>query len=391
MTARVVHVITGLGVGGAETMLAKLLEAEVRSKRARSVEVVCLGTTGPMADRIRATGIPLTCIGMGRGGSVGTLTGLRVLARRLRALQPDVVQCWMYHADLLGGLTARLSVPNAARIWSIRASSMPYPASLLTRAVIRTCAALSHVLPARIISCSSAAAALHVRMGYDARRIVVIPNGFDLERFSPSPDARSALQQELGLSASAAIVGCVARFDPQKDFGTLFRAFERIAARHDEAVLVVAGQGCARGDAPITAMLPESCRERVHLLGVRRDIPRITAAFDVAILTSAYGEGFPNVLGEALACGVPCVATDVGDSREIAGQEGVIAPVGDAEALATGVLSILSRSEAERALLATRMRARAMHEYELSAIAQRYWRVQDELLERRAPLATSHA
>ena len=391
MTARIVHVITGLGVGGAETMLAKLLEAEVTSRRARTAEVICLGADGPMADRIRATGIPLTCIGMGRGSSVGTVAGLRALARRLRVLQPDVVQCWMYHADLLGGLTARLAVPHAERIWSIRASSMPYPASLLTRAVIRACAVLSHIVPARIISCSTAAAALHVRMGYDARRIVVIPNGFDLKRFSPAPDARAALQQELGLSAGAAIVGCVARFDPQKDFATLFRAFERIAARHEGAVLVVAGHGCSTDDAAIIAMIPDCCRDRVHLLGVRRDIPQLTAAFDVAILTSAYGEGFPNVLGEALACGVPCVATDVGDSREIAGKEGIIAPVGDADGLATGVLAIMARPATERALLATRMRARALHDYELSAIAHRYWRAQDELLHRRAPHATSRA
>ena len=127
MTARIVHVITGLGVGGAETMLAKLLEAEVTSRRARTAEVICLGAVGPMADRIRATGVPLSCIGMGRGRSVGTVAGLRALARRLRVLQPDVVQCWKYHADLLGGLTARLTPrpPSAGQRTAARSSARP--------------------------------------------------------------------------------------------------------------------------------------------------------------------------------------------------------------------------------------------------------------------------
>lgn len=133
MSIRVVHVITGLGVGGAETMLAKLLEAEQAAGLRRTVEVICLGAGGAMEARIRAAGVSITCIGMGRGGTRGPLSGLRALAMRLRDLRPDVVQCWMYHADLLGGLTAWRVVPRAARIWSIRASSMPHPASLLTQ------------------------------------------------------------------------------------------------------------------------------------------------------------------------------------------------------------------------------------------------------------------
>ncbi len=388
MPVRVVHVITGLGVGGAETMLAKLLEAEQRSEHHRTVEVICLGAGGPMEARIRATGVAVSCIGMGHGGSRGPLAGLRVLAARLRELRPHVVQCWMYHADLLGGLTARIAVPRVGRIWSIRASSMPHPASLLTRTIIRACALLSWVLPARIVSCSTAAAALHVRLGYDARRIIVIPNGFDLTRFVPSAEARTQLRAELGLAPDAPVIGCVARFDPQKDFPTLLRTFGHVLDERADATLVIAGHGCTPDNTAIVSMIPEPRRARVRLLGVRRDIPMLTAAFDVAILTSAYGEGFPNVLGEALACGVPSVATDVGESREIAGAEGMIAPIGDATALAQGVLSILARPRAEQAELAMRMRDRAIANYELSAIARRYWAVQDELA---AALAAANA
>lgn len=379
--ARTVHVITGLGVGGAETMLAKLIEAEVAAgdMNSRSIEVICLGAAGELAARIRATGVPVTCLGIEQNGLTGTLSGIMALARRLAALQPDVVQCWMYHADLIGGCVARVAAPRAARIWSIRASSMPYPASLRTRAVIRSCALLSWIVPTRIISCSRAAAQLHVGMGYDARRIIVIPNGFDLGRFQPDDCAKADLLLELGLPPSATLVGCVARFDPQKDFPTLLRAFDIVANQHSSATLIIAGKGCTTANESIVALIPPPIRDRVKLLGVRTDIPRLTAAFDVAVLTSAYGEGFPNVLGEALACGVPCVATDVGDSREIVGDDGTIAAVGDAQAIAAGISRLLGRSATERNAASRRMRTRALQNYALPAIARRYWEVQDEI------------
>jgi glycosyltransferase involved in cell wall biosynthesis len=389
---RIVHVITGLGVGGAETMLAKLLETERLRQPGRTVEVICLGRAGPLADRITATGIPLSCIGMGPGGERSPVSGFRMLLARLRATSPDVVQCWMYHADLLGGLASLIAVPRAARIWSIRASSMPYPSSLLTRAVIRTCALLSWIVPHRIISCSTAAAALHEGIGYRASRIVVIPNGFDLTRFEPDPIARASVRAELALDDRAPIIGCVARFDPQKDFPTLFRAYARVAERNASAVLVLVGRGCGPENSSVREMIAPALRLRVHLLGVRADIPRLTAAFDVALLTSAYGEGFPNVLGEALACGVPCVATDVGDSREIVGDEGFTAGIGDAPAIADGILSVLARPEHERVLASERSRARAMHDYDLDAIAARYWSAQDDVVDRRVgPQAQTNA
>jgi glycosyltransferase involved in cell wall biosynthesis len=383
-TRRTVHIITGLGVGGAETMLAKLLEAEAEAGLQRTVEVICLGGPGLLADRIRATGVPVTCLGIGSSGAAHTLSAIGLLARRLRSARPDVVQCWMYHADLIGGLVARIVTPRAALIWSIRASAMPHPASLRTRAFIKLCAMLSWIVPERVISCSETAAKIHISMGYSARRITVIPNGFDLRHFVPDARAKSRICAELALDESAQILGCVARFDPQKDFPSLFGVFARVCEANENAALLLAGRGCSDDNAAIVAMIPPTIRERVKLLGIRSDIPTLTAAFDVAILTSAYGEGFPNVLGEALACGVPCVATDVGDSREIAGEEGVIAPVGDVAALAKGVLHLLLRPSERKTTESARMRARALEHYDLRAIARRYWVAQDDLLQRRS-------
>ena len=370
---RVVHIITGLGVGGAETMLAKLLEAESAAGVRRTVGVICLDRAGPLVPRIEAAGVPVFVLDLPSRGVRGSLA----LVRHLRTLRPDVVQCWMYHADLLGGLAALVAVPRARRLWSIRASFMPRPSPLGTRLVIRACALLSWVIPQRVISCASVAARLHRRLGYRSSRIVVIPNGFDLARFVPDGAARTSVREELGVPADAPLIGCIARVDPQKDFPTLLRAFAILADRDTATRLVIAGRGATPDNPTLAGIIPDHLRPRVHLLGPRQDVPRLTAAFDVATLTSAYGEGFPNVLGEALACGVPCVATDVGDSREIVADDGVVVPIGDAAGLAAGWATLLQQSPAAREVMAARARARAVNSFDIRMVARRYWAEQD--------------
>ena len=372
--ARVVHIITGLGIGGAETMLAKLLEAEVADGRRRTVEVISLTSAGPMTARIEATGVPVRALEL----ASRRFAGIRALASRLRALKPDVVQCWMYHADLIGGCVAMLAAPQARRLWSIRASFMPSPSPLSTRLAIRLCALLSWFVPHRVISCSSVAARLHRRLGYRGDAIVVIPNGFDLARFVPDHTARDSVRHELGVDAATPLIGCVGRFDPQKDFPTLLRAFVDAARGGSDAHLVLVGKGLSRESPALMALIPGDLRSRVHPLGPRADVPRLTAAFDIATLTSAYGEGFPNVLGEALACGVPCVATDVGDSREIVAADGVVIPIGDAAGIAAAWASLLRRTPKERDDMAARARARAMDAFDIRVVARRYWDEQDD-------------
>jgi glycosyltransferase involved in cell wall biosynthesis len=369
---RVVHVITGLGVGGAENMLAKLLEAESAACPGRTVEVICLDAGGPMRERIERTGVRVTCLDLRATG----LRGLALLRHRLRETAPHVVQGWMYHADLISGVVASVTVPRARRIWSIRASFMPKPSPLTTRLTIRLCALLSWFVPHRIISCSHTAADLHEQLGYRRATIDVIPNGFDLVRFAPDAAARSSVRSELALADDTPIIGSVGRFDPQKDYPTMFRAFAAFAADDARAVLVLIGRGLTADNAALQAMIPAAIRSRVLLLGPRSDIARLTAAFDVATLTSAYGEGFPNVLGEALACGVPCVATDVGDAAPIVERDGVVVPIGDADGVARGWREMLALSVDDRRAMTERARARVIREFDLRSVASRYWAVQ---------------
>lgn len=371
---RLTVVTTGLRTGGAETMLLKLLGA-ARSRV--EAEVVSLTTEGAVGPRIAALGVPVRALAM-RGGLDAPGAVVR-LARELRRSRPDVVQTWMYHADLIGGLAARRA--GVPAVWGLRQSNLdPVHSPRRTIWTARACARLSHRVPARIACCSEASRRVHAALGYDEARMVVIPNGFDAEAFRPDASARASVRRELGLLGDAPLVGLVGRFDPQKDHGTFLRAAGLLRARWPEARFVLCGDGVTADNAALAAGAREagvlgSC----HFLGPRGDMPRLQAAFDVAALSSAYGEGFPNVVGEAMACGVPCVVTDIGDSAEIVGPTGRVVPPRDPRALAEAMDEVLSLGPEKRRELGALARQRVVQRYTLAEVARRYEALWEEV------------
>jgi glycosyltransferase involved in cell wall biosynthesis len=376
---RVVHVITGLTTGGAETMLFRLLASRSGQVQAR---VVVLSDVGPLAARIEALGVPVCRLGMRRGRpSARALAGL---VQALAADRPDLVQTWLYHADLLGGLAARLAggLPVA---WNLRHSDLDRAGTRrTTRWTMRACARLSHWLPARIVCCSEATRRVHAALGYAAGRMEVIPNGFDLAEWRPRPEARAALRQGLGWPADAFCVGLVARLDPQKDHPTFFEAAARLAARRPGVRFVLCGDGIVPDHPALAGLLRAAGLDgRVRLLGARADVADITAGLDVAASASAWGEGFPNVLGEAMASGVPCVATDVGDARLIVGDTGRIVPPRDPEALAAAWMELHDLGEGRRRALGALARRRVSERFALPDVVRRYERLYTELGGRR--------
>jgi len=315
---KILYVITGLATGGAEMMLLKVLGRLDRQRF--SPHVISLTSLGELAPRIAALGIPVEAVGMKPG--VPNLLDFFRLVRKLKRLNPDVVHTWMYHADLLGGLAARLAGVSAVG-WCIRNSNLDKDKTKFsTRAVVRLCALTSKWVPLRILSCSEQARQVHVVCGYAAEKMVVVPNGFDLTRFKPDEDARKRIRTELGIEVDTPLVGLIGRFDPQKNQAGFFEAAGVLHRRMPHAHFVLAGQGI---DVSNAALMQAAARAGVlaksHLLGLRNDIPALMAAVDV-LASSSYGEAFPNVLGEAMACGVPCVVTDVGDSAYIVGDTG---------------------------------------------------------------------
>jgi glycosyltransferase involved in cell wall biosynthesis len=370
----VVHLITGLGVGGAEGMLLRLLE---RGDRARfPARVVCLAAAGPMAPRIAAAGVEVTALGMRPGlPDPRRLMRLRALLRRWC---PALLQTWLYHADLVGLLAGRAAgVPRV--LWNLRCSALDR-ASLGagTRLARRACARLSR-RPDAVIANSEAGRAFHASIGYRPRRWACIPNGFDLEALRPDPEAGPWLRRELGLPAEALLAGCVARLDPNKDHATLLDALARLGTGPAARLhLVLVGSGVDASPGIRARIAAAGLGARCHLLGERADVARLAAAFDLLVSSSRH-EGFPNSIGEAMSCGTPCVVTDAGDSATLVGDTGFVVPVGAADELAAALARMVQLSGPQRRDLGLAARRRVAERYELSAMVRRYENLYEEL------------
>lgn len=377
---KVVHVITGLPTGGAEMMLFKLLASFQGG--GPDGEVLSLLPEEEMASRIRALGVPVRSANM--SGPLSLPARMGPLARMIRESRADLVHCWMYHANLLGGLAAKRAGRRPI-LWGIRQSNLdPVLSKKTTRLVAWLGARLSRVLPDRIVYVSDAAQAVHRRMGYRDRGAAVIPNGFDPDVFKPDSEARRALRGELGLTDDSLLVGLVARFDPQKDHETFLRAAAALAEERKNVFFILAGRGTDGSQVAIRRLIERhALHGRVYGLGLRTDMPRVTAALDVAVSSSAFGEGFSNAIGEALACAVPAVVTDVGDSGDLAGEAGYVVPPRDPKALAAGIEMLLNLPLEARAGLGARGRRKMVEEYGLAAIAARYRNLYEDVVKAR--------
>jgi glycosyltransferase involved in cell wall biosynthesis len=365
---RIAFVITSLGTGGAETMLFKLLERLDRA--CFSPVVISLTSKGDFGTSLERIGVPVHAIRM-HPGVPGPLGFLR-LARTLAKVKPDLVHTWMYHADLLGGLAARLA-GAAPVVWSIRHSDLSREHNKWsTLAVVRLCARLSSILPVRILSCSERARQIHVAAHYAAYKFTVIPNGFELDRFGPSAQARTSVRQELGLHPDTPLVGHVGRWHPQKNHCGLIEALETAHRERPDVHFLLAGSSVESANQPFWRLVVDAgLQDCCHALGRRTDVPRLMASLDV-LVSSSHGEAFPNVLGEAMACEVPCVVTDVGDCAEVVGDTGCIVAAGDMQGLATHLLDLLRLPPDQRAEFGLRARQRVAAHYEIGDVVHRY-------------------
>lgn len=378
--AKIVHIINSLEFGGAEMMLANLL---ARSDRERfDPTVVLLIADLTLADRIESQGIPIRVIGMKPG--IPDPRGIASLARLIRRERPALVQTWMDHSNLIGGVASRLAT-RAPVVWGIHHSNhLPGYTKRTTLMTVSACARISRRVPTRIICCSEHARSLYVERGFASKKMTVIPNGFDTGLYRPDPEARVEVRREIGLGAEVPLIGLVARFDPLKDHGTFLKAAGVLKDRVPEAHFLLCGEGVdAKNDSMTSTIEALGLTGRCHRLGPRRDIPRIMASLDIAT-SSSISEAFPLVVGEAMACETPCVVTDVGDSALMVGETGRVVPPRDPEGLAGAWQDLLALPRRELRRLGEDARRRTLELFDLSAVTRRYEALYDELLE--APL-----
>jgi glycosyltransferase involved in cell wall biosynthesis len=365
----ILHLITGLETGGAEGMLARLVTRTDRSRfRSVVVSMTDMGAVGPV---IAGAGIAVETLGIRRG--MIDPRGVSRLIRLLRRYRPDIVQTWLYHADLLGLIVDRLGyAPRLA--WNIRCSDMAGPGAV--RAILSRFSAR----PATVIINSHAGRRFHEGIGYHPRRWEYIPNGYDTALLRPDETARLRMRAALGIDPPASVIGMAARYHPMKDHANFLAAAARQAAARPDIVFVLLGAAIDSANRDLVrAIEAHGLMPRLRLLGERADMNAVYPALDILTLSSAYGEGFPNVLAEAMACGVPCVATDNGDAAEILGDTGIIVPPRDPQALAAGWHRLIALGPGGRRALGIRARARVVENYELNRIVPRFEALYNEI------------
>ncbi len=359
---KVVHIITALGSGGAERVLYLVATGRTEGHEVRPV-VISLTDAGIYGPKLREAGVELHCLGMQQGRS--PLSACLSLVRLLRRLRPDVLMTWLYHADLMGTLAGRLAGVRPI-IWNVRCSDMDFARyAPTTRRIVKVLARLSGV-PWAVATNSEAGRRAHADLGYHPKRWIYLPNGYDTSLWKPDAEDRARVRGELGFSDTDRVIGLIARVDPQKDHASFLAAAAELVAKRQDARVLLVGRGTRE------LPLPDALRSATLAAGERQDVPRLTRALDVLVSSSAYGEGFPNVIGEAMASGVPCVATDVGDSALIVGDTGRIVPPRDPAALAAAIGALLDLPREELSALRTRCHERIQTVFSLETCLQSY-------------------
>jgi glycosyltransferase involved in cell wall biosynthesis len=333
-------------------------------------EIVSLTDILDLAERMQEIGVRVRTLGM-RTSMPNPLLVMR-LAQWIRASKPDVIHTWMYHANLIGALAARLA-GDVPVVWGIHHSALdPRVDKRRTMLVNRACAFLSRKFAARVVCCSEASLRVHKNLSYAAEKLEVIPNGFDLNQVKPDPSARVSVRRELGIQADALLIGIAARFHPLKDHRNFVQAAARLRKKIPGVHFLLCGLDITWQNSQLAGWIDAAgIRDCCHLLGLRRDMSRLFAAMDIAT-TASRSEAFPVVIGEAMACGTPCVVTDVGDSAMIVDQTGMVVAPRDPDALAEAWRRLIDAGPEVRRRLGMAARQRVEQNFALPAIVDRY-------------------
>lgn len=373
---KIVHVIIGLDVGGAELMLKRLVESH-REQSGIEHSIISLSNRGGLGEQLAKQGVPVYYLGM---SSIikGPATFYK-LRKLLKTLRPDIVHTWMYHADLLGGLAAR-SIGLSNIVWCIRSTDISKGGSKTTLLIRKLCAGLSGWLPSIIVCAADASRKVHEAVGYASNKMRVIPNGFELDKLLPTGSDYSCIRDELDLNNSCKLVLSVGRYNPVKDHKTFIEAAGKVAALYKDVRFLLVGRDIEYSNNQLMSLINRTGQSKLfHLLGERNDVPACLQASDIFCLHSVT-EGFPNVLGEAMAVGLPCVTTDVGDAAYILDNPQWVVPAASPSKLADKLNAMLSLSTADRDAIGQAAASRIREHFTMDVISGLYYEVYASLI-----------
>ena len=366
---KIIHIISGLSIGGAEIMLYKLLSITDKRKFTPIVIALVAGSD-EMKDRIEALDIPVYSLGIKRS-SLFSLFRFLKLIRLIREHKPDIIQGWMYHGNLAATLVSIFTTGHPAIVWNILHSlyDLCYE-KRSTRWVIQLNRLFSRI-PKAIIFNSNLSRKQHEAFGFNSRRSQMISNGIEIQKFVLSSERIQNIRSSLNISFSALIVGHVARFHPMKDHKGFLQTAVQVLQHFPEVHFILAGRDITKKNTILQEIIPDEIEHQFHLLGERNDIPDLMGIMDI-YCQSSWSEAWPTVLGEAMAAGVPCVATDVGDSKEIIGETGTVVSPRDVDALTAGIEKLIMMTPEQRQTLGEAARARIKENYDLDKIIDQY-------------------
>ena len=333
---KIVHIITGLGNGGAEHALFKICKYDLKNQHI----VISLKNKGKYFLLLHKLGIEVYCLNI----SLFSIYKILSLVKLLSFLKPDLVQTWLVHADFFGSIAARLAgIKNI--LWNVRYSNFQIGKSKLTTIlIVKFLSKLSYFIPKFILVVSKRAKKIYENKGYNKKILKFIPNGYDMSVLKINSIQNTTFRKKIKIKNDMPLIGNVARYDPQKDHLNLLKALAIICSKKIKFICIFVGLNMDNKNMKILSQIKKlKLKKHVKLIGQTNNISEVMNGLDIHILSSSYGEGFPNVVAEAMACGTPCVVTNVGDSAYIVGNTGWVVPPNDPKNLAKSILISLNK------------------------------------------------
>jgi glycosyltransferase involved in cell wall biosynthesis len=370
---KIVHIISSLNTGGAETMLVRL----IRGMPNHNHVVITLTAVGPLGELLQASGYAVHNIGLRASNAWYALPQLWKI---IYGESPDIVQTWMYHADLIGGVIGRMAgVRNI--VWNVRNTEIPQGQLSMTGLIIRLCAVISGWLPKAVICCAHAGLEVHAARGYKRQKMLVLPNGYDTHEWQPKCVDRWEIRRDYGLSREAFVVGIVGRYDKLKGYDLFIEAANRISKVIHNVLFIMVGRNVDDTNVELRSLIESRGGDAAfRLFGERSDVAQLMSTMDVFCLTSS-AEGFPNVVAEAMLMRVPCVVTNVGDAARIVGSRGLVVPSGNPNAFAEAVKSVESNGVEWRKAAGEAARQHIVDHYSIEIISKNYEQLYENICE----------